>query len=77
MGSENFFRRVPPPPKINPGHASGCKMIQCVFFYADKSICSFDPLKIASDWSINFQIICLVRTLEPRISEEILLRPLL
>ena len=25
--------------------------IQCVYFYGDKSICSYDPLKIASKYT--------------------------
>ena len=38
--------------------------IQCVFFYWVKGICSFDPLKIASDWSNIYQILCLVKTFD-------------
>ena len=34
------------------------------FFYWVKSICSFDPLKIASDWSNISQILCLDRTFD-------------
>ena len=43
-------------------------LVQC-FFYWVKSICSFDPLKIALDWS-NSQILRLERTFDkntPRI----------
>ena len=52
--------------------------IQCVFFYWVKSICSFDTLKIALDWSNISKILLLVRTFNkntPRISLKILLRP--
>ena len=38
----------------------GYDNLQCVLFYVDKSICSFDPLKIASDLSNISKIHCLV-----------------
>ena len=42
-------------------------------FYTDKSICSFDRHKIASDWSNRYKILRLVRTFDkntPKISED-------
>ena len=51
--------------------------LQCVFFYADQSICSFDPLKIVSGQSNISQNLRIPRTFDkntPTIFKNIFLR---
>ena len=48
-GCQNFGTAFKHTNKNQVDFADSVYLIQCVFFYGDKCICWFDPLKIASD----------------------------
>ena len=50
-----------------------CVYLECVFFYVDRSICSFDKLKIVSDYSNLSQNLHLLRAFDkntPKVLEK-------